>query len=299
MQANIYKIQKSDIHNGPGKRTVIYFKGCPLRCVWCSHPSSSGRPSQILWNSKKCFYCHLCEKNCPTHSLRFHNNQLNFNAATCNGCNLCISECPGRGLQPVGELLELEETMNLIRENQEEYRATGGGITLSGGDAVSQPKFATALLKACRAEGIHTAVATTAFTSAIVFSRMMAYTDLLLFDLKHYDSRLHVQYTGASNQSILENLDLAVSAGIPVIARILLIPGVNNSLYDAGRFAHLLREHRVTQAELIPFHHFGQKKCEEPHLPPAIKGMSTLRPAELADYAKKLEELGISVQLAH
>lgn len=297
MQGNIFKIQKYSKQDGPGMRTVIYFKGCPLRCSWCSHPISQNRPTQILWDHRKCLYCYLCEQKCPTHSLHFHHNQLSFTSETCLGCRSCIDECPSRVLHFVSKIMELDEVMEIILEDRDNYGASGG-VTLSGGDAVLQPDFAAALLKKCRENSIHTILETSAFSTPLVFSRLIAHTDLLMIDLKHYDEKKHVQFTGVSNRSILDNLDFAMAMKIPVIARLVIIPGINDAQTDAWNFGKLLAEHQVNKAELLLFDQVGQKKYEVFHIPEALKEANSSSQVNLEEYKSTIESFGIQVRIS-
>lgn len=297
MQANILNIQKFSLHDGPGIRTVIFFKGCPLRCAWCSNPESQSRPAQILWDSKKCLFGHLCEVKCPTESLSFQNNTLVFNAERCTGCKSCVTQCPGRALTFAGNLMEINEVMEEILKDMDFYQESGGGVTLSGGEVMMQPDFAAALLKKCRQYDIHTALETTAFATPLVFSKVISGARLLLLDIKHHNDREHIKYTGVSNQSILENLDFAISVKMPVIARIPVIPNVNNSLQDAREFVSLLKKHRVETVHLLPFHQYGEKKYEELQVPYQLKDVRALQPDDLRDYYLIFKEAGLDVSM--
>lgn len=297
MQANIFNIQRFSIHDGPGIRTVVFFKGCPLRCPWCSNPESQHRPTQILWDSKKCLYGHLCEVKCPSSCLSFKHNKLEFQADNCTGCKSCINQCPGRALTFVGNMMEIGEVMNEVLKDIDFYQESGGGITLSGGEVLMQPDFAVSLLKECRQNNIHTALETTAVSTPLVFAKVLAHTDLLLLDIKHYNDKEHVKYTGVSNQSILENLDFAISMKVPVIARIPVIPNVNNSIQDANEFVKLLKEHKVETVNLLPFHQFGEKKYEKLQVPYPLKNMKAPRLEEMTEYVNVFKKAGLNVSM--
>ena len=297
MKANIFNIQRFSIHDGPGIRTVVFFKGCPLRCPWCSNPESQHRPTQILWDKKKCFYGHLCEVKCPAGCLNFENNNLVFSADNCTGCKSCITQCPGKALTFVGNMMELDEVMEEVLKDMDFYQESKGGVTLSGGEVLVQPDFAAALLKKCKENGIHTALETTAFSTPLVFSKVLANTDLLLLDIKHYNDREHIKYTGVSNQSILENLDFAVTMKVPVVARIPVIPSVNNTIQDAKEFVKLLKEHRVDTVNLLPFHQFGEKKYEELQVPYQLKDVKAHRPEDMTEYYNVFKNAGLNVSM--
>lgn len=252
MKANIFNIQKYSIHDSSGIRTVVFFKGCPLRCPWCSNPESQSPPTQLLWDDKKCFYGHLCEIHCPTGSLTFENDVLHFAHETCIGCHSCVTQCPTKALEFAGKMIELDDVMNEILKDKDFYGEPGSGVTLTGGEALEQPEFATELLKRCKALSIHTSMETSGYATPLVFSKVARNADLLIFDIKHYDNKEHIKYTGVSQGKILENLDSAIAMHIPVAVRIPVIPGINNSLIDAKNFVELLKKHRVTAVTLLP-----------------------------------------------
>lgn len=297
MKANIFNIQKFSIHDGPGIRTVVFFKGCPLRCPWCSNPESQQRPTQILWDKKKCLYGHLCEVKCPAGCISFKSNNLVFDPEHCTGCKSCITQCPGRALTFVGNMMEVDEVMEEVLKDMDFYQESGGGVTLSGGEVLMQSAFAAELLKKCREQKIHTALETTAFATPLVFSKVIAGTDLLLLDIKHHSDREHIKYTGVSNQSILENLDFAIAMKVPVIARIPVIPHINDSLLDAREFVKLLKAHRVDTVNLLPFHQFGEKKYEELQVPYELKDVKALHPEDLTEYFNVFKEAGLDVSM--
>ena len=297
MQANIFDIQKSRFQDGPGLRTVVFFRGCPLRCPWCPNPRSQHRPTQILWDSKKCLFCHLCQNNCPTGSLAFKDNQLKFNYKTCLWCRSCVIECPAKSLHFVGKMMELDEVMDEILDDASSYEQSGGGVTLSGGEALMQPAFAAALLKRCKEHSIHTALETSGHATPLVFSKVIAHTDLLLLDIKHYCDKAHIKYTGVSNQSILENLDFAIAMNVAVTARIPIIAGVNDSLADAAEFIRLLTEHHVKSVCLMPFKYSCIKKYESLYAPDPYENTRAARREDLAGYFKVFYDSGLQVTI--
>lgn len=296
MQANIFKITKAGASDKPDAQTVIYFKGCPLRCAWCSNPRTRNRPTQILWDNKRCLYCRLCAVKCPSGSLHFQHNTLKFDSKTCTVCRNCIRSCPPHMLHFVGKMMALDEVMEIILQN---HAAAGseGGVTLSGGDAILQPHFASELLRRCHEHSIRTTVETTGYANTLDFSRLISHTDLLRLDLKHYDERKHIQYTGVSNQSILANLDFALLMRLSVVARISVIPGINNALSDAREFARLLLAHQVKDVELLHYSQLGEKKYETFQLPAMLVQNETASPVNLTEYASVMREYGLNVQI--
>jgi pyruvate formate lyase activating enzyme len=260
MKALIFDIQKFSMNDGPGIRTVVFFKGCPLRCKWCSNPESQSNKIQILWNKEKCLSCGTCEKVCPQKAIDFSPGNVFIRQNACDGCGICVSNCSGHALSSAGTWKTVEEVLHICRQDLPFYEESGGGITLSGGDPLFYPDFSIALLTSAQAEGIHTAMETSGFASPAVFDRVTAYPDLLLFDMKHWDQEKHVQGTGVSNRLILQNMKRAVAYRKNVLARIPVIPGYNDALSDADGFCRRLQEIGLTRVQLLPFHRFGENK---------------------------------------
>lgn len=295
MQANIFKIKKSDMPDGLGIRMRIYFKGCPLRCTWCSTPLAHERPTKILWDSKYCLYCNLCVNECPTDSLYFSGNQLIFNSKNCIACRNCTDHCPSRMLHFVGHMMDIDEIMNVILAEDEHYGS--GGVILSGGDPLIQPEAATAILKKCKEHGLRTALETTAFAKSLAFSRFIANADMIIVDLKHYSDKKYVQFTGVSIHSILENIDFAISIGKTVAIRITITPGINDTLSDARKYAHLLSEHHIKHVVLLSYLNLEITKYEQYTQLPALARTQPLSDKELDNYADVLRDLGFDVQI--
>ena len=256
----IFNIQKFSINDGAGIRTVVFFKGCPLRCTWCANPESQESNPQILWDSKKCINCQTCVKICPEFAIKNINNQIKINYKTCNLCKICVENCPKHALKVEGEIKTVDEIMKIVMQDLPFYEESGGGVTLSGGEAAMQPEFAIELLKALKAKNIHTAIETTGFVSQEIFKNIVEYLDLLLFDIKHWDESKHKEKTGVSNVPILKNMKYAIDAKKEVLPRLPVIPDYNNSLDDAKGFVQRLKEVGAKRVQLLPFHQFGQNK---------------------------------------
>ncbi|MBS7007545.1 glycyl-radical enzyme activating protein [Anaerostipes sp.] len=297
MKANIFNIQKFSIHDGPGIRTAVFFKGCPLHCRWCSNPESQSFHTQILWDPGKCLHCGLCQQSCPTGSIHFSDGgSFQFRHESCEGCLACTRHCPGNALEYMGKMMSVGEIMKEVLKDKDFYEESGGGITLSGGEVMAQPEFAALLLLECKNQGLHTALETTGYASHEVFVSVTEQADLLLFDMKHHDSKKHRLYTGVPNEKIIENMKWAVQHGKEVIARIPVIPEVNDSIEDAREFSALLRQIGITQVNLLPFHQFGQNKYEQLHMNYEMKDVDALHPEDLTEYAGIFEAEGLSVK---
>ena len=297
MKATIFNIQKFSIHDGPGIRTVVFFKGCPLRCKWCSNPESQIAHPQIMWNREKCMHCRLCESGCPTNSISFENNMLHFQYKSCSGSMTCIMQCPEKALEYAGKEMTLSEVMEEVMKDKDFYEESGGGVTLSGGEVLAQADFALELLKECKKKGIHTALETTGCASFETFEKVTDPAGLLLFDMKHYDREKHIEYTGASNEQIIRNMKAAVQAGKQIIARIPVIPGANSSLQDAGGFAGLLHDIGIKDVDLLPFHQFGESKYDRLGMDYGMKDVKALHQEDLEKYLQVFKDAGFIVNI--
>lgn len=262
----IFNIQKFSINDGPGIRTVVFFKGCPLKCTWCANPESQEPRLQILWDAKKCLHCGTCVKSCPTLAVKnidgkiFVDHKKCSGAGVCSERGICIEKCPAHALKPEGERKTVAEIVEVVLQDLPFYEESGGGVTLSGGEATMQPEFAIELLRTLKAKKIHTAIETTGFASPAIFRRIVEYLDLLLFDIKHWDETCHREKTGVSNVPILQNMKYAISIGKEVLPRLPVIPNYNDSTDDAKGFVRRLKEVGATRVQLLPFHQFGEKK---------------------------------------
>lgn len=295
----IFNIQKFSINDGPGIRTVIFFKGCPLRCTWCSNPESQESNLQILWDEKKCLHCNTCVKSCPNFAMKNIDGKITANQKICLGvgvCSeqgICIEKCPAQALKVEGEKKSVEEILKIVMQDIDFYEESGGGVTLSGGEATMQPEFAIELLKALKEKNIHTSIETTGFTSPEIFKRIIKYLDLILFDIKHWDEEEHKKKTGVSNLPILKNMKYAIDEGKEVLPRLPVIPNYNNSLDDAKKFVERLKEVGAKKIQLLPFHQFGENKYHMLGRIYDFTDVKALHAEDLQDFQKIFKDNGI------
>lgn len=289
----IFNIQKFSVHDGPGIRTVVFFKGCPLRCRWCSNPESQLSKIQILWDTKKCIGCEHCVAVCPANAIQSSENEIKINHSLCLGCKECVLECPKHALKTEGEIKTVKEVLDVVLQDVPFYEESQGGVTLSGGEIFSQPDFATELLIASKENSLHTCCETTGFTRPEIFDAVTEYLDLILFDLKHWNSEKHKEGTGISNELCLSNMKRAIQHGKEVLPRIPVIPNFNFSLEDAAQFAELLHAIGAKNCQLLPFHQFGENKYHMLNQSYAYENIPSLHTDDLFDYLNVFSQFGL------
>lgn len=291
--ACIVNIQKYSIHDGPGIRTIVFFKGCPLRCSWCSNPESQSIKLQLALDESNCNHCLTCTKNCSQHAIALINNKITFNTDKCINCFNCVAACPQQAITLQGKYRSLDYVMTAIMKDKFFYEESNGGVTLSGGEVLLQHKFAIALLQRLKEQAIHTACETSGYASPEIFQTFLQHIDLLLFDIKHYDSLKHYHATSVYNEKIITNLKTAINQKKPVIVRIPVIPTINNSLEDARGFCKLLQEVGATTVNLLPFHQFGQKKYSLLNKEYPFTAMAQLHDEDLQAYQEIFIQNGL------
>ena len=289
----IFNIQKFSVNDGPGIRTVVFLKGCPLHCRWCSNPESQSTKVQILWDYKKCIHCHHCEEICPKQAITLSNEKVHISPILCDGCKRCEKECPEHALTHEGDTKTVQEVLNIVLQDEAFYEESGGGLTLSGGEFLSQPDFSIELLKAAKEEGLHTACETTGFASTSTFSKAIENIDYILFDVKHWNPQKHKEYTGVDNTILLHNLRCAIENHKTILVRTPVIPGFNDSLEDAQGLANLLKKCGANRVQLLPFHQFGENKYELLQENYFYKDIPALHKEDLEEYKNIFTQNGI------
>ena len=260
----VFNIQRFCINDGPGIRTTVFLKGCMLKCLWCHNPESGSPTPQLMLHKSKCIGCGECMKACPKglHSFDSDGKHL-INRPLCAACGTCADACVG-ALEICGKDMTADEIITEVMKDESFYRNSGGGLTLSGGDPLFSPAFTLELLKKAKDKGLHTCIETCGHARWEDIEAILPYVDLFLWDVKETDSLRHKEYTGVSNERILDNLHRLNAAGAEVILRCPIIPDYNDReehLLSIGRLSEALSA--VTEVHIEPYHPMGSSKSEE------------------------------------
>ena len=258
----IFDIKKFAVHDGPGIRTTVFLKGCPLQCWWCHNPEAMSPKPELVRFESKCISCDACFQACPqqAHQKLADGTRL-YHQELCTLCGECVEVCYAEALVMEGREVTVEEVMVELRKDIPFYENSKGGITLSGGEPTLQHEFILALLKQCKAEGLHTTLDTAGQTPWPILKKLLPYVDLFLYDLKQIDNDKHKKYTGVSNRLILENLKKLGASGVPIEIRMPIIPGLNDARAEIeGAAEFLSRVSGIKRVQMLPYHKLGEAK---------------------------------------
>lgn len=259
----IFNIQRFSIHDGPGIRTTVFMKGCPLRCAWCSNPESQDFHPTLLVRDINCTGCGACLKECPEGAITLtEETGRTIDWSRCTHCLHCVPACLYNSLNVCGAYMTVTEVLDEVAKDEDFYRNSSGGVTLSGGEALLQSDFVSNLLRACKARGLHTALETTGFSSWNRFSTVLEHTDLVLFDIKHLDPDKHRAFTGADNRRILENLH-NIAGNKRIWLRMPVLSGINDSDEYIREIAALAKTTGAEKVSLLPYHEGGKSKSAQ------------------------------------
>jgi len=293
----VFNIQRYSIHDGPGIRTTVFLKGCPLNCWWCQNPESQLSGQEMVFWEDRCIGCGACSLNCPSGAIRMENKKPVTDKNKCNLCGECSRICPAQVREMIGKKLTAEEIIKEIEKNLVFYEESGGGVTFSGGEPLGQSEFLEGLLNGCREKKIHTAVDTSGYVSWEILNKMIPKVDLFLYDLKLMDNERHKKYTGVSNELILENLKKLSSVHNNIFVRFPVIPGINDDCQNIKEIGKFLSSLKITQVNILPYHHIGIDKYKR--LERTYKLATTQPPSEekLSEVSAILRKFNLNVKL--
>ena len=259
MKAEIFEIKRFAVHDGDGIRTTVFFKGCPLRCVWCHNPEGISPNGQLAYYEHKCIGCGECVAVCRSGAHRIEDGRHIFDRDRCIGCGGCAEVCLGDALTFYGKQVTVDELLPVILEDRDFFESSGGGVTLSGGECLLFADFCSELLCRLKEEGISTAVDTCGYVSREALDKVIPYTDVFLYDVKGYDGGVHEKCTGHPNGRILENLAYLDKMGCRIEIRYPYVPELNSG--EAERIAELLSGFKnITKIRVLGYHSYAGSK---------------------------------------
>ena len=296
----VFDIQTYSLHDGPGIRTLVFLKGCPLTCVWCQNPESQRRQPELLLYSEKCTGCGQCAPACPDKAIQIIDGKSRTARTLCTGCGKCSIVCPNEARTLIGRTMSDEEVFREVKKDEIFYRNSGGGVTLSGGEPLAQAEFSTSVLRLCKKAGLHTAIETSGMAEWDTFKQVLEYTDLVLYDLKQIDTLAHQRCTGVPNDLILKNVKrIQKEFAIPVVARIPVVPGYNGDSKNIEEIAKFIVAElgRDTRVNILAYHRLGETKYER--LEKEDRGISITPPSaeQMAGLQKIVQAFGLTVSI--
>ena len=257
----VFDIKRMSIDDGPGFRTVIFMKGCPLNCIWCHSPESNKKDPELVFYDTKCIRCKRCFKICPKNALQItENGQIKIDREKCVVCGRCAQICYVGALEIKGKRTSVQEVYQEIIKDRIFYETSGGGVTFSGGEPTMQDKFLLSTLKKCKNNGINTALDTCGYASKDVFEKITPYIDTFLYDLKHMDDKMHKKFTGKSNKRIIDNLKMLAEAGKNIIISVPVIPGYNTSKKNILETMALMKKLNLKELRVLNFNKMAGSK---------------------------------------
>jgi pyruvate formate lyase activating enzyme len=291
----IFDIERFAIHDGPGIRTTLFLKGCPLACWWCHNPEAVGGRPQLAFFAEKCIGCGRCFAACPegVHEPAADGSRV-MHRERCTLCGRCVAECCSGALVVEGREISVEKAVTELSRDRPFYETSGGGVTLSGGEPLAQPAFSAAVLERCRAEGMHTCLDTSGQAPWDDLERALRWTDLVLYDFKLADPERHRKYTGVGNDLILGNLAKVDARGMPIEVRVPVIPGVNDDVENIAATAAFLAPLRsVRRVTLLGYHRFGESKYRRLGRAYRLEGMQPPSRERMEEVAGRLRAAGL------
>lgn len=303
-KARIFNIQKYNMYDGPGVRTIIFFQGCPLRCKWCANPEGLMKKNRVMFKNNLCVDCGQCAEICPVgiHTMSIITNKHEVNHdIKCIGCRKCVDACCNSAITIVGENKTISELMEIIEEDRTFYELSGGGVTLGGGEVLMQPEAATNLLMACKNVGINTAIETSGYAKAEDILKVAEFTDLFLFDIKHINSEEHYKWTGVRNEQILDNLKRLFRNKYNVQIRMPLLKGINDGREYIEKAMEFLMPYKYYKnfkgVDLLPYHKMGVNKYKQLAMNYKISGDPSLSNEDLDKIESWIKNYDLKVKV--
>ena len=295
----VFDIQKFSVHDGPGIRTIVFMKGCPLHCQWCANPESQNAAPELMYYPDKCIGCGKCVEVCPQHATEVVEGRFLFDRSKCVNCGECAKSCYANARDMSGEYMSDDEIIREVDKDMAFYKNSGGGITFSGGEAMIYPEHVRDIARKYKEDGVSTAIETCGFVPWENYKMVMDYIDIFLFDIKMLDEKKHLKYTGGSNRQILENARRLHEQGKTVIPRMPIIPGINDSKEDIARAAKWMKANLGDglQMHVLPYHNFGLNKYRALEKPYFLEDLKAPEDEQMEAVKAQFEEYGFDVNI--
>lgn len=293
----VFDIRRFSVHDGPGLRTTVFFKGCPLRCYWCHNPESQHRRLELLYWPERCIQCQSCVAACPQGAIHWERERLVMHDTKCTLSGACVRACYADARQIAGRYMTAAEVMSEIERDVSFYDSSGGGVTFSGGEPLLQADFLKALLEACRSAEIHTALDTSGFATWEILERVRPLVDLFLYDIKLMDPVRHRKYTLAFNLRILDNLQRLAGLGHNIVVRVPIIPGINDDLENLRATGAFTTGLGLSRIDLLPYHAAAMGKYERLHRAYRLPGLQTPSDERMLEIAHVFEGFDLQVHV--
>lgn len=298
LEGVVFDIRKYSIHDGPGIRTTVFLKGCPLSCWWCHNPEGRSPKIEIILRSNRCIHCGVCLDICEEGAVYQHNDEILLDRTKCTLCGACVDECYAEARQLVGKQMSVPQVMTVIESDRVFYEQSGGGVTFSGGEPLMQPRFLQALLSACRESGIHTAVDSCGYASWDTIESLRSDVNLFLYDIKLVDDERHRHYTGVSNRLIIDNLRRLSELNHPLIIRFPLIPGINDDTLHLKQFSQMvLGLPHIPPIDILPYHASAENKYNSLGMNYPLSHLGSPADEQMQEIVHILEGYGLQVKV--
>jgi pyruvate formate lyase activating enzyme len=293
----VFDIRRFSIHDGPGIRTTVFFKGCPLACPWCHNPEGIDPTPALVYHANRCVHCGACLPSCPQGAISLRDGTVLTDRSRCLQCGDCTEACYAEAREMAGRSMSVAKVMAEVGRDVVFYDESGGGVTFSGGEPLLQADFLLALLQACRVQGFHTALDTCGYAPWETLDRVREYIGLFLYDVKLMDEARHRRCTGVSNAPILENLRRLAGHGQRIVLRLPLIPGVNDDAGNVRATGALAAELRIPEVDVLPYHQAGVDKYGRLEMDYTLPDTRPPDAEQMEKVAATLREFGLVVKI--
>jgi pyruvate formate lyase activating enzyme len=296
----IFDIQRYAVHDGPGIRTLIFLKGCPLRCKWCQNPESWKTTKEIVFFGEKCIGCKKCLTACEFNAIQFEENgRINREKCMIPNCSLeCVKNCVAQAIQLIGEKRSINEVLNIVKKDTAYYKNSEGGVTISGGEPFYQPEFLEAFLKRCKEEKIHTVIETCGNVKWEYLKKILPLIGLLYYDIKLLNREEHKKYTGVNNDIILSNLKKITESDFKnIVIRVPTVPSINDNMIFFSELSKLMKELNLLQVHILPYHRLAERKYEQLGIDYELKNIPHITDKKIEEFKQFLESKGLTVKI--